>query len=45
MFTIEQLDTFNTTLRGMGQSIMDEESTFVSAYFSKIFSNELSAET
>lgn len=42
-FTIEQLDKFNQFFRAKsGRQIMDEDENFVSSYFSKIFSSELS---
>ena len=45
-FTIEQLDKFNQFFRAKsGRQIMDEDENFVSSYFSKIFSSELSQES
>ena len=43
-FTIKQLDKFNTTMKGMSVDIQKKDKSFVSAYFSKVFSSELSEE-
>lgn len=42
--TIEQLDRINSYLGSKGLNIMDKNTDFVAAYFSKVFSNELMAE-
>lgn len=43
-FTIAQLDKFNAMLKKLGYQIEKRDKQFVSAYFSKVFSSELSAE-
>jgi len=43
-FTIEQLDKFSSLMTKKGYNIQEKMKSFVSAYFQKVFSNELSAE-
>lgn len=44
VFTIEQLDKFKACVTKLKWNLVEKDENFVSAYFSKVFSNELSEE-